>query len=268
MKSLLDIYWNIYSEWYEKSISFADEMTKLHHAAEEYVEGLLKHNDRWKSIVLHDIDFLKSSSIGRSRLGQVGYKEGAETFLLFIYQELDRYGLKFDDAESQAIQETAMTDIIPETDKKRNVSNEKNTMSKTDIMMSVKNEPFKPKKDGKPIPYQKCFERLTEGSIRRSAGQSEPVEVVGKQYDLELFKYCVDCADIKKIIVEGKKCYAYLFLRCISEYYENPSEYRKAAAKSFGIKTICSVGGDTKNDFFTLFSGIFKNEDIPRKKRR
>ena len=135
------------------------------------------------------------------------------------------------------------------------------------VTMNIKNEPFQPKKDGKPIPYQKCYERLANGKIRRSAGESETVKAIHEQYDLKTFQYCVDRANMKYICVEGKKCFIYLFLRCISEYYENPSEYRKAAAKAFGRKSICSVGGHTKQDFYNLFSGIFKDEDLQRKKK-
>jgi len=162
----------------------------------------------------------------------------------------------------QTNQETTQSEIVPETK-----TDKENPKTKAQIMMSIENEPFKPKKDGKPVPYQKCFERLTMGKIRHSVGESESVEVIDKQYDFELFKYCVDRANIKYLIKE-KKCFAYLFLRCISEYFENPFEYRKAAAKSFGIKTISNVGGVTKSDFYNLFSGIFKNEDIPRKNRK
>ena len=162
----------------------------------------------------------------------------------------------------QTNQETTQSEIVPETK-----TDKENPKTKAQIMMSIENEPFKPKKDGKPVPYQKCFERLTMGKIRHSVGESESVEVIDKQYDSELFKYCVDRANIKYLIKE-KKCFAYLFLRCISEYFENPFEYRKAAAKSFGIKTISNVGGVTKSDFYNLFSGIFKNEDIPRKNRK
>lgn len=170
----------------------------------------------------------------------------------------------------QIIQGTnqAANNPIPETGENESLNTKKvEPLNKAQVMMAVKNEPFAAKEDGRPIPYKKCFERLTMGKIRRSVGKFDQVEVIDKQYDYELFKYCVDRANIKYLIKE-KKCFAYLFLRCISEYFENPLEYRKVAAMSFGIKTICSVGGDTKSDFYNLFSGIFKNEDIPRTKRK
>lgn len=95
MKSLGEIYWDIDHECLhsDKTTSFSDETMMLFHAAEEYVEELRKH-DEWKSIVLHDIDYLKASSFIRRE--QKGYSEGAEVFLGFIYEELERYGLKID----------------------------------------------------------------------------------------------------------------------------------------------------------------------------
>ena len=97
MKSLGEIYWDIDHECLHsgKTISLMDESTMLFHAAEEYVEELLKFGDRWKSIVLHDIDYLKVSSFVRRT--QIGYSRGAKIFLSYIYKELERYGLKIDD---------------------------------------------------------------------------------------------------------------------------------------------------------------------------
>ena len=96
MKSLGEIYWDIDHECREKNISLCDEDMMLFHAAEKYVEELEKHGDRWESIVKNDIDYLNASSIGRSRVGQKGYREGAEIFLNYIRHELERYGLVID----------------------------------------------------------------------------------------------------------------------------------------------------------------------------
>lgn len=266
MKSLLEIYWNIDHKCNEESISLNDESILLHQAAEEYFENLLKH-EQWKAILKSDIEYLEASA--QMRREQRGYSFGANMFLGFITKELERYGLSIDEIKNPSVQGNSQNGVIPETGNgNQNPGEKSEPMGKEQVMMNVKNEPFEPRKNGKPIPYQKCYERLTEGKIRRSVGESEPVEVINKLYDFETFKYCVDRAEIKNIMVEGKKCFGYLFLRCISEYFENPFEYRKAAAKAFGIKTISNVGGRTKMDFYNLFSGIFKNEDIPRKKKK
>ena len=97
MESLLEKYWNIDHQCNEDNISLCDESIMLHHAAEEYVEELLKHDDRWKSIILNDIDNLKASSFIRRT--QKGYSEGAELFLSYLHHELERYGLRIDDRE-------------------------------------------------------------------------------------------------------------------------------------------------------------------------
>lgn len=97
MKSLGEIYWNIDHQCREENISMVDESTMLLHAAEEYTEELLKHEERWKSIVFHDIDYLKASAIGRSRMGQKGYSEGADLFLSYIIIEIERYGYDIND---------------------------------------------------------------------------------------------------------------------------------------------------------------------------
>jgi len=115
MKSLGEIYWDIDHECLhsDKTISFSDETMMLFHAAEEYVEELRKHDDRWKSIVLHDIDYLKASSFIRRE--QKGYSEGAEIFLGFIYHELERYGFKIDDGDISSVKETNQPKTILET---------------------------------------------------------------------------------------------------------------------------------------------------------
>ncbi len=226
-----------------------------------YIRDGKRDADRLKSELLNLRIMVKEL---QSKSLQKGYEHFAYNcrMTISIIDNMEKWETNAPNPENSQVQETNQSEIVPETK-----ADKENPKNKAQIMMSIDNEPFKPKKDGKPIPYQKCFERLTMGKIRRSAGESEPVEVIDKRYDSELFKYCVDRANIKYLIKE-KKCFAYLFLRCISEYFENPFEYRKAAAMSFGIKTISNVGGDTKSDFYNLFSGVFKNEDIPRKKRK
>ena len=124
MKSLGEIYWDIDHECLhsDKTISFSDETMMLFHAAEEYVEELQKHGDRWKSIVLHDIDYLKASSFIRRE--QKGYSEGAEIFLDCIYQELERYGLKIEDETILSVKETNQHEIIPKTDENNDANDE------------------------------------------------------------------------------------------------------------------------------------------------
>ena len=281
MKSLLAIYSSIFQKCENEKSDLNDEVNLICQAAEEYVEELLS-KDRWKFIIKKDIDDLKASlqmrqnyienhdGVDKKTIGIVArYKFGIDNFLFMISHEMERYGYYIDEIKNPSVQGNSQNGFIPETENgNQNPGEKSEPMGKEQVMMNVKNEPFEPRKNGKPIPYQKCYERLTEGKIRRSVGESEPVEVINKLYDFETFKYCVDRAEIKNIMVEGKKCFGYLFLRCISEYFENPFEYRKAAAKAFGIKTISNVGGRTKMDFYNLFSGIFKNEDIPRKKKK
>ena len=115
MKSLGEIYWDIDHECLhsDKIISFSEENMMLFHAAEEYVEELQKHGDRWRSIVMHDIDYLKASSFVRRE--QEGYSQGAEIFLSFVYKELERYGLKIDDGDMSPVEETTQPENIPET---------------------------------------------------------------------------------------------------------------------------------------------------------
>ena len=97
MKSLGEIYWGIDKECREKSISNMDEATMLRHAAEEYVETFSKNN-RWRHILKSDIESLRFSIIGRSRIGQKEYYfEGAEVFLSFIIIETERYGFNISD---------------------------------------------------------------------------------------------------------------------------------------------------------------------------
>ena len=81
MKSLGEIYWDIDHQCRENKISFSDEQMMLFHAAEEYVEELLKH-DQWESIVKNDIEYLKASSIIRRT--QNGYSEGAGSFISYL----------------------------------------------------------------------------------------------------------------------------------------------------------------------------------------
>lgn len=162
------------------------------------------------------------------------------------------------------IQETNQSEIIPETGDIEGLSNKRNNkpMNEAQVMMSVENEPFEPLKNGKPIPYQKCFERLTEGKIRRSAGESELVEVINKQYSLELFQYCVDRADISKIFKSRKKSYAILFMNDIASFYEDSSAFRKAAAKALGVKKlgVGRRGTGINADYYNLMTGIFSKD--------
>jgi len=275
MKSLGEIYWNIDHECLhsDKTISFSDETMMLFHAAEEYVEELRKHDDRWKSIVLHDIDYLKASSIIRRE--QKGYSEGAEIFLGFIYQELARYGFKIDDDDISSVKETNQpktipeTEIIPETGENESLNTKKvESLNKAEVMMAVKNEPFEPKKDGSPIPYKKCYERLTEGKIRRPTGEVKTIEIIDKQWDFDLFKYCVERADISKIFKSRKKSYARLFMNDIAEYFENPSSYRKAAAIAFHVTklNVGTNGEGIRADYRKLMKGLFPDHANYQKK--
>ena len=158
---------------------------------------------------------------------------------------------------------------IPETGENESLNTKKvKSLNKAEVMMAVKNEPFGPKKEGKPIQYKECYKRLTEGKIKRTTGKVETIEIIDKQYDLELFKYCVDRADISKIFKSRKKCYAIMFMNDIAEYYENPSEYRKAAVKAFHI-TKLNVGADGEGiraDYRLLMKNLFPDHANYQKK--
>ena len=151
---------------------------------------------------------------------------------------------------------------IQETSKIRTIPEKEKPLNEVQVKMSVKNDPFKRIENGKPIPYKKCYERLTEGKIRRSAGDSESVEVISKQYDLELFQYCVDRADISKIYKKGKKSYAILFMNDIASFYEDSSAFRKAAAKAFDVTKlgVGKRGTGINADYYNLMTGIFSKD--------
>lgn len=126
MKSLGEIHWDIDHQCREENISTSDESMMLFHAAEEYVEELLKH-DRWKFIIKSDIESLKVSSFCRREIK--GYSHGAELLLSYTIREIERFGYNINDiidpithelsqnadVNNSMIQDTAQTEIIPET---------------------------------------------------------------------------------------------------------------------------------------------------------
>lgn len=142
-------------------------------------------------------------------------------------------------------------------------------LSEAEVRMQVKNEPFQARKGGKPIPYKECYKRLTEGKIRHSAGNTETIEVIDKQYNFDLFKYSVERADISKLFTKGKKSFARLFMNDIAQYFDDPSAFRAAAAKAFGV-TKLGVGknGEGINaDYHILMKDIFSKDTDYRKQK-
>lgn len=179
------------------------------------------------------------------------------------------------EVEEWAGDEHFIQNPIPETGENRclNTGDKKSStkaepLNKAQVIMEVKNEPFEPRKDGKPIPYKECYKRLTEGKITRSNGKVETLEIIDKKHDFELFQYCVERADIMKIYKSRKKSYARLFMNDIAEYFANPSEFRKAAALAFHVKQL-NVGTDGQGiraDYRLLMKGVFPDDANYQKK--
>lgn len=120
MKSLGEIHWDIDHQCREENISTSDESMMLFHAAEEYVEELLKH-DRWKFIIKSDIESLKVSSFIRREIK--GYSHGAEMLLSYTIREIERFGYNINDIidpithelTNPMIQGTTQNENIPKT---------------------------------------------------------------------------------------------------------------------------------------------------------
>ena len=181
MKQLGEIYWEIDHQCREENISMVDESTMLLHAAEEYTEELLKHEERWKSIVFHDIDYLKASAIGRSRMGQKGYSEGADLFLSYIIIEIERYGYDIND-----IVDPITHELVKTSEKPNNIELPK------DIAFPENNDTndiF----EGVEYKYQRTYIQAFNNDadkytqfFKDCKGKS-PIEIVGLLYDNQFF---------------------------------------------------------------------------------
>ncbi len=156
----------------------------------------------------------------------------------------------------QTNQETGLTvnNPIPETGESGNESIGEKPLTKEDIIKSLeKIEPYKPLKDDEPINYKEYYKRLTEGGV------------IDKKWPLDLFLYCVERADISKIVVkaekkrDGKKGYARLFMNDVASKFSDSAKYRKKAAESFGLENsnIGAVGGDAKLEYQRMMKGLF-----------
>ena len=150
---------------------------------------------------------------------------------------------------------------IPETDNKKLIDGEKDTpkektLTRDEIIECLKDiEPFEALNPDEPINYKEYYKRLCDGGV------------IDSQYGLDLFTYCVERADISKIIAkpekkkDNKKSYARLFMNDVASVFSIAADYRKAAAKAFilGDNThIGSVGGDVKTEYQELMKGLFK----------
>lgn len=156
----------------------------------------------------------------------------------------------------QTNQETGLTvnNPIPETGESGNESIGEKPLTKEDIIKSLKEiEPYKPLKDDESINYKEYYKRLTEGGV------------IDKKWPLDLFQYCVERADISKIVVkaekkrDGKKGYARLFMNDVASKFSDSAKYRKKAAESFGLENsnIGAVGGDAKLEYQRMMKGLF-----------
>ncbi len=155
MKSLLEIYKEIFLKYENDKLTLTEELKMIDQAAQDYIEKLHNH-DRWKYIIKMDIEDLKvSSQMQRNLLNSdkldgkaIGilnrYIFGISNFLTIIYHEMERYGLSLDD-----VQETTQPSIVPDTEAEKNISlstgennnggdNVKNTIP-SDIMILFKN---------------------------------------------------------------------------------------------------------------------------------
>lgn len=283
MKSLLEIYKEIFLKYENDKLTLTEEMKMIYQAAQDYIEKLHNH-DRWKYIIKMDIEDLKvSSQMQQNQLdsGHLDEKSigigkryifGISNFLTIIYHEMERYGLSLDD-----VQETTQPSIVPDTEAEKNISlstgdndgSDNKNLSEAEVRTQIQNKPFQARKGGKPIPYKECYNKLTEGKIRHSAGNIETIEVINKQYDVELFIYCVERADISNLFVKGKKSFARLFMNDIAQYFDDPSAFRAAAAKAFGV-TKLGVGknGEGINaDYHILMKDIFSKDTDYRKQK-
>ena len=170
------------------------------------------------------------------------------------------------------IQETSHIENnpIPETGDNEDVGNGEKTKAdnkpktKDDIIKSLEGkEQFVP---SKPINlYDVFYDRLVKGKIKNKNDEYHVLGVLRKICDddkenVELFKRCVESADISNLYNEGKKSYARLFMNDIASLFSEPEKFRKAAAKSFGLKEgteLGAVGGNYKKDYRSLMNGLF-----------
>ena len=136
-------------------------------------------------------------------------------------------------------------------------------LTKDEIIKSLeKIEPYKPLKGDEPINYKEYYKRLTEGGV------------IDKKWTLDLFRYCVERADISKLLVkaekkkDGKKQYARLFMNDVASCFSDSAQYRKKAAESFGLGenvNVGAVGGNAKTEYQNMMKGLFaKNHQRKR----
>lgn len=173
------------------------------------------------------------------------------------------------------IQESTQTDTIPETGNKDTSNGEKpkatnEPKTKEEIIKSLEGtEIFAPTK---PINlYDIYYDRLTKGKIKTNNGDVCKLAILRRVCDddndnIKLFKYCVERADISKLVNTGKKSYARLFMNDIASYFREPEKFRKAAAKSFGVMEVGGVGGDYKKNYRLLMEKLFSDDADYRKR--
>ncbi len=173
------------------------------------------------------------------------------------------------------IQETSHVENnpIPETDDDKDEGNGDKPITKDEIIKSLEGkEKFVP---SKPINlYDVFYDRLVKGKIKNKNDEYHVLGVLrkicdGDKENVELFKRCVESADISNLYNKGKKSYARLFMNDIASLFSEPEKFRKAAAKSFGLKEgteLGAVGGNYKKDYRSLMNSLFDDNADYRNK--
>ena len=159
------------------------------------------------------------------------------------------------------VQELPPSDPIPQTGGDKDVIDGTEThnkpMTKDEIIKSLEGvEKFEPVK---PINlYSVYHDRLSKAGILRKVCDDV-------KENIDLFQYCVERADISKLFNTGKKSYARLFMNDIAFSFAEPEKFRKAAAKSFGVKEVGGVGDKYKKDYRLMMKGLFPDDADYRK---
>jgi len=153
---------------------------------------------------------------------------------------------------------------IQETNETKSETGDKSNghvINRDEIIRSVERiTPFTPSAEPKKQPkYKVYYERLIKAGV------------IDDAYDLNLFQYCVERADISKLIVktkkrDSKKGFARLFLNDVASVYQDSSKYREQAKTALGIKShIGAVGGDIKKEYQALMKDVFEKDNWQRK---
>lgn len=175
------------------------------------------------------------------------------------------------DNESDSIQELPNIETIPDThnDDVDTIKSNK-LLSSEEIKEKLKDvAPFVQAKPNEIIPFSTYYQRLTDGKFKDSTGSIRKLSVIDSdRCDSALFESCVKRADISDIILEGERLIARLFMYYVAGKFKNSNEYKKAAAKAFGLdvkKTrLSGVPNNYRIDFYKVMWDLFP-ESEPKK---